>query len=142
MQVKKQNIRPIINFYNEEYKQFSQNKNFQSISSVISGVKPTSNKALFTVLDDNITSFQKVEVLSNATALKTEYLGGSSNIDGVIINIAVDYVGSNNLTLLDTEGYFESGKLAGTANYKNGTLTGYKKCTDGRMGNENLDCLN
>lgn len=106
MQVKKQNIRPIINFYNEEYKQFSQNKNFQSISSVISGVKPTSNKALFTVLDDNITSFQKVEVLSNATALKTEYLGGSSNIDGVIINIAVDYVGSNNLTLLDTEGDF------------------------------------
>lgn len=38
--------------------------------------------------------------------------------------------------------YYESGKLAGTANYKNGTLTGYKKCTDGRMGNENLDCLN
>ena len=38
--------------------------------------------------------------------------------------------------------YYENGKLAGTANYKNGTLTGYKKCTDGRMGNENLDCLN
>lgn len=38
--------------------------------------------------------------------------------------------------------YFESGKLAGTANYKNGTLKGYKKCTDGRMGNEHLDCLN
>ena len=40
------------------------------------------------------------------------------------------------------KGYYESGKLAGTANYKNGTLEGYKKCTDGRMGNENLDCLN
>ena len=38
--------------------------------------------------------------------------------------------------------YYENGKLAGTANYKNGTLEGYKKCTDGRMGNENLDCLN
>ena len=38
--------------------------------------------------------------------------------------------------------YYESGKLAGTANYKNDTLEGYKKCTDGRMGNENLDCLN
>ena len=102
----KQNIRPIINFYNEEYKQFSQNKNFQSISSVISGVKPTANKALFTVLDDNISAFQKVEVLSNATALKTEYLGGSSNIDGVIVNIASSYVSSNNLSLLDTKGDF------------------------------------
>ena len=38
--------------------------------------------------------------------------------------------------------YFENGKLAGTATYKNGKLVGYKKCTDGRMGNENLDCLN
>lgn len=102
----KQNLRPIIHFYNEEYKQQAQNKNFQSISSAISGVKPTANKALFTVLDDNITSFQKVEVLSNATALKTEYLGGSSNIDGVIINIAVSYTGSNNLALLDTDGDF------------------------------------
>lgn len=102
----KQNIRPIINFYNEEYKQFSQNKNFQSISSAISGVKPTANKVLFTTLDDNITSFQKVEVLSNATALKTEYLGGSSNIDGVIVNIAASYVSSNNFSLLDTKGDF------------------------------------
>lgn len=102
----KQNIRPITDFYNVNYKQFAQNKNFQSISSVISGVKPTANKALFTVLDDNITVFQKVEVISNATALKTEYLGGSSNIDGVIINIAVSYVGSNNLALLDTDGDF------------------------------------
>lgn len=102
----KHNLRPIINFYNEEYKQQAQNKNFQSIASCISGVKPTANKALFTVLDDNIVSFQKVETLSNATALKTEYLGGASNIDGVIVNIATSYTGSNNLALLDTEGDF------------------------------------
>ncbi len=37
--------------------------------------------------------------------------------------------------------YFDSGKLAGTATYKNGKLVGYKKCTDGRFGNESLDCL-
>lgn len=100
------NIRPIINFFDGEYRQQAQNKNFQSISSAISGVKPTANKVLFTVLDDNINSFQKVEVLSNATALKTEYLGGSSNIDSVVINIASAYTGSNNLSLLDTKGDF------------------------------------
>lgn len=38
--------------------------------------------------------------------------------------------------------YFENGKLAGTATYKDGKLVGYKKCTDGRFGNELLDCLN
>ena len=37
--------------------------------------------------------------------------------------------------------YYENGKLAGTATYKNGKLAGYKKCSDGRVGNENLDCL-
>ena len=38
--------------------------------------------------------------------------------------------------------YYESGKLAGTTTYKNGKMVGYKKCTDGRFGNESLDCVN
>lgn len=38
--------------------------------------------------------------------------------------------------------YFENGTLAGTATYKNDKLVGYKKCTDGRFGNESLNCLN
>jgi len=37
--------------------------------------------------------------------------------------------------------YYENGKLAGTATYKNCKLAGYKKCSDGRVGNEKLDCL-
>lgn len=57
-------------------------------------------------------------------------------------NIKIEYTYKNNRKNGITKWYFESGKLAGTANYKNGTLTGYKKCTDGRMGNENLDCFN
>lgn len=36
--------------------------------------------------------------------------------------------------------YFEDGRLAGTSIYKNVELVGYKKCTDGRQGNEELDC--
>lgn len=36
--------------------------------------------------------------------------------------------------------YFEDGRLAGTSTYKNVELVGYKKCTDGRQGNESLDC--
>lgn len=36
--------------------------------------------------------------------------------------------------------YFENGKVAGTSTYKNGELIGYKKCSDGRFGNEQLQC--
>lgn len=38
--------------------------------------------------------------------------------------------------------YKSNYQIIGTATYKNGQLIGYKKCTDGRLGNENLDCLN
>ena len=37
--------------------------------------------------------------------------------------------------------YYYKGSKSGTARYKNGDLVGYKKCNDGRVGNENLDCL-
>jgi len=38
--------------------------------------------------------------------------------------------------------YYENGKLAGIATYDTSEkLIGYKKCTDGRSGNETLDCL-
>ncbi len=38
--------------------------------------------------------------------------------------------------------YYPSVKLAGTTTYKNDKLVGYKKCTNGRFGNESLDCVN
>jgi len=36
--------------------------------------------------------------------------------------------------------YYESGKVSGTAEYKNGEMIGYKKCTNGKLGNESLVC--
>lgn len=98
--------RTVTSFTEEEYKQWAQNKNFQGIANVVSGFKPTANKVLYTLLKDNITSFMKVEALSSVTSIKTEYLGGASNIDGVIVNMVKNYTGSNNLTLLDKDGDF------------------------------------
>ena len=36
--------------------------------------------------------------------------------------------------------YHKDGSLLSTAKYKNGVLDGYKHCSDGRMGNESLNC--
>lgn len=47
---------------------------------------------------------------------------------------------TKNVKLLEEKEYFEDGRLAGTATYKNEKLVGYKKCTDGRQGSESLDC--
>ena len=38
------------------------------------------------------------------------------------------------------KGYYESGEIASTATYRNGILQGYKHCSDGRIGNDDLDC--
>ena len=37
--------------------------------------------------------------------------------------------------------YDTQGNLSSTAKYKNGILDGYKHCSDGRIGNEQLDCF-
>ena len=93
-------------FFNNEFKQYSQNKNYQSIASCVDGLKPTARKAIHTVLKNNINSWTKVEVLANRTAGETEYLGGSSNISGVIVNVARKYTTSNNITYFETNGNF------------------------------------
>jgi len=104
----------ISHFFNEEYTQQAQYINFSKIASVISGSKVTQQKILSTVMSENISSWQKVEVISSMTALKTLYLGGSSNIDGVATNLGSGYVGANNVVLVETKGDF-GGRLDTTA---------------------------
>ena len=106
--------RSVKHFFDNEYTQQAQYINFSKIASVISGNKVTAQKVMSTLLDKNITNWQKVEVISSMTALETLYLGGSKNIDGVITNVGADYVGSNNIPLIEHKGDF-GGRLNNTA---------------------------
>ena len=99
-------LRSVKHFFDNEFTQQAQYVNFSKIASVISGNKVTAQKVMSTLLDKNVTSWQKVEVISSMTALETLYLGGSKNIDGVITNIGADYVGSNNIPLIEHKGDF------------------------------------
>jgi len=98
--------RSVTHFFDDEYLQQAQYVNFSKIASVISGSKVTMQKVLSTMMSENISSWTKVEVVSSLTALKTLYLGGSSNIDGVTTNIGANYVGSNNISLIESKGDF------------------------------------
>jgi len=98
--------RLVSSFFEEEYKQQAANNNYQKIASYVDGLKPTARKVIHTVIKNNLTSWTKVEVLANKTAGETEYLGGSSNISGVITTISKGYVTSNNIPMLDTMGNF------------------------------------
>ena len=127
---KSNNKRYILDFFDNEYKQQAQNRNYQGIASVADGLKPTSRKVIETVLKST-KRWEKVESLANRTADSTEYLGGSSNISGVIVTIAKGYDTSNNIPLLETIGgfgqrlntkpgeprYIKASKLSNTEDY-------------------------
>ena len=105
--------RYVTHFFDNEFTDQAAYINFSKIPSIM-GYKVTANKVLNTILSENITKWQKVEVISSLTALKTLYLGGSSNIDNVIVNNAVTFTGSNNISLIETKGDF-GGRLDKTA---------------------------
>ena len=70
-------------------------------------------------------------------AQNTTYLDGT---ECICDSIRRDYLENGEVW---SEYPYKNGKLNGLGkDYENGTLKGYKKCTDGRMGNEHLDCLN
>lgn len=94
----------ITEFFKTDYVDFASYDNLRKIASYIDGCKNTSRKILYTVIDKNITQEIKVDQLSNKMAEHTQYLHGGAQ--GVIVTMAQNYVGTNNLPLLTREGNF------------------------------------
>lgn len=79
------------------------------IPHLMDGLVTARRKVLFTVMDKglhyNKDSF-KVDRLAAAVAERTAYHHGEGNLTGVITGMANDYVGGNNIPLLDRDGLF------------------------------------
>ena len=93
-------------FFQTEYINYSVYDNIRKIASVADGLKNASRKIVHTVLDKNINSFTKVSNLAPQIQAHTMYLHGS--IEGTVVNLAKNYVGANNIPLLDGKGNFGS----------------------------------
>lgn len=91
-------------FFNTHYVDFASYSNLRMIASVIDGQKNSSRKVLHTILEKNIKDEIKVSQLGSKVAEFTEYLHGS--LDGVIVNLAQNFPGTNNIALLAREGNF------------------------------------
>src|SRR5574344_2245333 len=94
----------ISGFFNNEYVNQSSYDNLRKIASIVDGQKNASRKVLYTVLEKNIKEKIKVSQLGSKVAEFAEYLHG--NMDNVIVNLAQDYTGTNNLPLLQKKGNF------------------------------------
>lgn len=108
-------------FVNKELIQFSHADNVRSLPSVVDGLKVSQRKVLFACLKRKLTKEVKVAQLAGYCSEHTAYHHGEASLHSTIVNMAQDYVGSNNLPLLVPSGQFgtrlQGGKDAASPRY-------------------------
>ncbi|XP_078324208.1 DNA topoisomerase 2-alpha-like isoform X3 [Crassostrea virginica] len=108
-------------FINRELILYSNMDNTRSIPSMVDGLKPGQRKVVFTCLKRNLTKEIKVAQLAGSVAEMSAYHHGEASLMNTIINLAQNFVGSNNLNVLQPIGQFgtrlHGGKDAASPRY-------------------------
>jgi DNA topoisomerase-2 len=104
----------ISEFVNTELIQFSIADLERSIPNVMDGLKPSQRKVLYGCFKKKLTVDTKVAQLSGYISEHTSYHHGETSLQGTIINMAQDFVGSNNINLLVPSGQFGSRLIGGS----------------------------
>ena len=100
-------------FINRELILFSHSDNARSIPNIFDGFKPSQRKVLFACFLRKLTSDAKVGQLSGYVGEKAAYHHGEVSLQGTIVNMAQDFVGSNNVNLLTPSGQFGTRRMGG-----------------------------
>jgi len=105
---------PFADFVNRDLIHFCKYDNDRSIPSVQDGLKTSQRKILFTCFETPAFHKEvKVFMLSARVAEKAAYHHGDTSLNETIIGLAQDYVGKNNLNLLDPVGQFGTRRMNG-----------------------------
>ena len=96
----------ITDFFNTDYCNFSSYDNYRKLASIIDGLKPSARKCIYIILKDKIKELFKVQNLCARVSEKTNYIHGAISLYGVIVGLAQDFVGTNNVPLLQRKGNF------------------------------------
>ena len=104
---------PISNLINKELVLFSISDNIRSIPSVVDGLKPGQRKVLFACFKKNLKNEIKVAQLAGYVSEQTAYHHGEHSLQETIIKMAQNYVGSNNMNILEPVGQFGTRILNG-----------------------------
>lgn len=93
-------------FVNKELILFSMADLQRSIPSMVDGLKPGQRKILFCSFKRNFNKEAKVAQFSGYVSEHSAYHHGEQSLASTIIGMAQDYVGSNNINLLQPLGQF------------------------------------
>ena len=106
-------IIPIHDFIDKELILFSRYDVERSIPSAIDGLKPSQRKVLYAAFKRNMTTDTKVAQFSGYVAEKSAYHHGEVSLQGTIVAMSQDFVGSNNINFLVPSGQFGSRLMGG-----------------------------
>ena len=123
---------PVTEFIHRDMANFSAEDIKRSIPHVGDGLKPSQRKVIFACLKRNLATDMKVAQLAGYVAEQTAYHHGEASLQGTIVNLAQNFVGANNLNLLEPSGQFGTrlagGKDAASSRYIFTRLNPLAKC--------------
>jgi len=93
-------------FIDNEMIHFSIYDNERSIPNMVDGLKISLRKILFSAFKRKLTSEIKVAQFSGYVSEHSAYHHGEASLNGAIVNMAQNFVGSNNINLLEPNGQF------------------------------------
>jgi len=93
-------------FINNEMIHFSTYDCARSIPNMVDGLKISSRKILYSAFKRKLTSEIKVAQFSGYVSEHSSYHHGEASLNGAIVSMAQDFIGSNNINLLEPHGQF------------------------------------
>ena len=103
-----------LSFMNNEFIEFSMADNIRSIPCIMDGLKPSQRKILYTLFKTDNNGELNVGELFGMVKSKSNYHHGPQALEQGIIGMAQDFIGSNNISLLEPIGGFGT-RLSGGA---------------------------
>lgn len=102
-------------FVNKELIHFSNYDNVRSIPSINDGLKPSQRKIIFTATKEKLYTKQvRVSELAGFVIGKADYHHGEMSLQKAITSMAQNFVGANNISLLEPWGQFGTRACGGT----------------------------
>ena len=103
----------ITDFIHKDLINFSLADLRRSIAHMCDGLKPSQRKVIYACFQKNLKDEMKVAQLAAYVSEKTSYHHGEVSLADTIVKLAQDYMGSNNINLLEPCGQFGTRLLGG-----------------------------
>src|SRR6056300_1124089 len=103
----------ITDFVHKDLVNFSLADLKRSIAHMADGLKPSQRKVMYSCFKKNLKDEMKVAQLAAFVAEKSAYHHGEVSLADTIVKLANDYMGSNNINLLDPCGQFGTRLMGG-----------------------------